>query len=75
MDFDLTPIQRGIRDLSRKFAQQEIAPIAAQHDESGQFPSETVKKMGALGLMGLEIPREFGGADVDTLSYALAVEE
>jgi alkylation response protein AidB-like acyl-CoA dehydrogenase len=64
-----------IRDTTREFAQKEIAPIAAQFDESGEFPYETVKKMGALGLMGIEVPEEYGGAGMDTLSYVLAVEE
>ncbi len=64
-----------IRDTARNFAQKEIAPIASQFDESGEFPYETVKKMGALGLMGIEVPEEYGGAGMDTLSYVLAVEE
>ena len=64
-----------IRDTTRDFAQKEIAPIASQFDESGEFPCETVKKMGALGLMGIEVPEEYGGAGMDTLSYVLAVVE
>ena len=64
-----------IRDTTRDFAQKEIAPIAAQFDESGEFPYETVQKMGALGLMGIEVPEEYGGAGMDTLSYVLALTE
>ena len=75
MDFELTEEQRMIRDLARDFAQNEIAPIAAEIDETGEFPYETVKKMGELGLMGLEVPEEYGGAGADTVSYVLAVEE
>ncbi|MFQ6059123.1 MAG: acyl-CoA dehydrogenase [Anaerolineae bacterium] len=75
MDFELTEEQRMIRDLARNFAQKEIAPIAARIDETGEFPRETVKKMGELGLMGLEAPEEYGGAGADTVSYVLAVEE
>jgi alkylation response protein AidB-like acyl-CoA dehydrogenase len=75
MDFQLTEEQRAIRELAREFAQKEIAPIAARIDETGEFPSETVKKMGELGLMGIEIPQEYGGAGLDTLSYVLAIEE
>ena len=75
MDFQLTEEQRAIRDLARDFAQKEIAPIAAQIDESGEFPYETVKKMGELGLMGIEIPEQYGGAGLDAVSYVLAVEE
>jgi alkylation response protein AidB-like acyl-CoA dehydrogenase len=64
-----------IRQTARDFAQKEIAPIAAEHDETGEFPYETVKKMGQLGLMGIEIPEEYGGAGLDTLAYVLAMEE
>ncbi len=64
-----------IRDLARDFAQNEIAPIAAQFDESGEFPAETIRKMGELGLMGIEIPPEYGGGGLDTLCYVLAMEE
>lgn len=75
MDFELTEEQKQIRDLAREFAQKEIAPIAAKHDETGEFPYATIKKMGELGLMGIEIPQEWGGAGLDTLCYALAMEE
>lgn len=64
-----------IRAAARDFAQKEIAPIAAEFDESGEFPSETIKKMGAMGFMGIEIPEEYGGAGMDTLAYVLAMEE
>lgn len=75
MDFQLTDEQKQIRDLAREFAQKEIAPIAARIDETGEFPIETVKRMGELGLMGIEIPEEYGGAGLDTISYVLAMEE
>ncbi len=71
----LTAEHEMIRQTARDFAQKEIAPVAAEHDETGQFPYETVKKMGQLGLMGIEIPEEYGGAGLDTLSYVLAMEE
>ena len=64
-----------LRDAARDFAQKEIAPIAAEFDESGEFPYNTIKKMGALGFMGIEIPEEYGGAGMDSLSYVLALEE
>jgi len=75
MDFNLTDEQLMIRDLARDFARREIAPIAARMDETGEFPFETVKKMGELGLMGLEVPEEYGGAGADTVSYVLAMIE
>ncbi len=73
--FPLSEEHRMIRDAAREFAQKEIAPIAAEHDESGKFPYETIKKMGEMGFMGIEVPEEYGGAGLDTLSYVLALEE
>jgi alkylation response protein AidB-like acyl-CoA dehydrogenase len=64
-----------LRSAARDFAQNEIAPIAAEFDESGEFPYKTIRKMGEMGLMGIEIPEEYGGAGMDTLSYVLALEE
>jgi alkylation response protein AidB-like acyl-CoA dehydrogenase len=73
--FALTEEHKMIRDAARDFAQNEITPIAAQFDESGEFPRESIKKMGAMGFMGIEVPEEYGGAGMDTLSYVLALEE
>jgi alkylation response protein AidB-like acyl-CoA dehydrogenase len=64
-----------IQQAARDFAQNEIAPIAAEFDESGSFPLETIKKMGAMGFMGIEVSEEYGGAGMDSLAYALALEE
>jgi alkylation response protein AidB-like acyl-CoA dehydrogenase len=64
-----------IRDAARDFAQKEISPIAAEFDESGEFPHATIQKMGGLGFMGIEVPEQYGGADMDTLAYVLALEE
>ncbi len=75
MDFELTEEQRAIRDLARDFAKNEIAPIAAKLDEAGEFPVENVKKMGELGLLGIEVPPEYGGGGLDCVSYVLAMEE
>ena len=71
----LTAEHEMIRQAARDFARKEIAPIAAEHDETGQFPTDTIRKMGALGLMGIEVPEEYGGAGLDTLAYVLAMEE
>lgn len=73
--FPLTTEHKMIRDAARDFAQKEIAPIAAEFDESGEFPKATIKKMGGLGFMGIEVPEQYGGAGMDTLSYVLALEE
>ena len=71
----LTAEHEMIRQTARDFAQNEIAPVAARHDETGEFPFETIKKMGQLGLMGIEVPEAYGGAGLDTLAYVLAMEE
>ncbi len=71
----ITEEHRMIQQEARRFAQQEIAPIAAHHDETGEFPIDTVRKMGALGFMGIEVPEEYGGIGMDTLAYALALIE
>jgi alkylation response protein AidB-like acyl-CoA dehydrogenase len=71
----LTPEHEMIRQAARDFAQNEIAPVAAHFDEMGEFPVETIKKMGAQGFMGLEVPEEYGGAGLDTMAYVLALEE
>ena len=73
--FPLTEEHKMLRDAARDFARNEIAPIAAQFDESGGFPHETIKRMGGMGFMGVEIPEEYGGAGMDTLAYVLALEE
>jgi alkylation response protein AidB-like acyl-CoA dehydrogenase len=64
-----------IRDAARDFAQNEIAPIAAHFDETGEFPVDSIRKMGQLGFFGLEVPEVWGGAGLDTLAYVLALEE
>jgi len=75
MDFDLTEEQRLIRDTARDFAAREIAPKAAELDKTGRWPSEIIQQMAALGFMGVAIPEEYGGAGMDSVSYALAMEE
>jgi alkylation response protein AidB-like acyl-CoA dehydrogenase len=71
----LTDEHKMIRQAARDFAEKEIAPVAAEYDESGEFPVETIKKMGEMGFMGIEVPEEYGGAGMDTLAYVLALEE
>ncbi|MEN9935336.1 MAG: hypothetical protein RLZZ387_1915 [Chloroflexota bacterium] len=75
MDFDLTEDQLAVRRLVREFAEGEIAPRARHVDETGEFPAETFRKMGELGLMGLPFAEEHGGAGADSVSAAIAVEE
>jgi alkylation response protein AidB-like acyl-CoA dehydrogenase len=73
--FPFTDEHDMIRQAARDLAQKEIAPIAAEFDETGDFPAATIAKMGAMGLMGIEVPEEYGGAGMDTLAYVLALEE
>ena len=75
MDFDLTAEQELIRDTVRTFARERVAPVAAELDLEGRFPAELVAELAELGLMGLPIPEEQGGAGGDTVSYAIAIEE
>lgn len=73
--FSLSEEHKMIQSAARDFAQNAIGPIAAQFDESGEFPYETIKKMGEMGFMGIEVPEQYGGAGLDTLAYVLALEE
>jgi short-chain 2-methylacyl-CoA dehydrogenase len=75
VNFELSDEQRLLRDTVRDFARAEVAPVAEELDREKRFPYEIVEKLGALGLMGIPFPQEYGGGGADTLSYALAVEE
>lgn len=75
MNFELTEDQQMIRSAARDFAQNEIAPVAAEFDHSGEFPVETIRQAGELGFMGIEVPEEYGGAALDSMCYALVIEE
>ncbi|MCW8977116.1 MAG: acyl-CoA dehydrogenase [Sedimenticola sp.] len=71
----LSEEQRMIRDMARDFAQERLAPHAAEWDRESIFPSDELKEMGALGLFGMTMPEEWGGAGTDYVSFALAIEE
>ena len=75
MDFHLSKEQEMLRKLFREFAENEVKPLAQEVDEQERFPMETVQKMAKLGMMGIYLPREYGGAGADVLSYVMAVEE
>ncbi|WP_244833786.1 acyl-CoA dehydrogenase [Clostridium sp. BJN0001] len=75
MDFQLTKEQQLVQQMVREFAVNEVKPIAAEIDETEEFPMENVKKMGKLGMMGIPFSKELGGAGGDVLSYIIAVEE
>jgi alkylation response protein AidB-like acyl-CoA dehydrogenase len=73
--FPLSEEHEMIRRAAREFAQNEIAPVAALYDEAGEFPLDTIRRMGEMGFMGIEVPEAYGGAGMDTLAYVLALEE
>jgi len=75
MDFALTQEQQLIKDAAREFAQNEIAPVAAKFDASGEFPSDTIRQAGELGFMGVEVPEEYGGSALDSTCYVLVMSE
>ncbi|HVP57395.1 MAG TPA: acyl-CoA dehydrogenase [bacterium] len=75
MEFDLKEHQQMIKETARDFAEKELKPLAGKLDEEASFPTENVKKLGELGFMGMMVPEEFGGAGLDSVSYAIAVEE
>ncbi len=75
MDFQLTDEQQMIQAAAKDFAEQQIAPVAADFDASGEFPLANIQAMGELGLMGIEVPESYGGAGLDTIGYVLAMIE
>jgi butyryl-CoA dehydrogenase len=75
MEVQLTEEQRQVRDLCRQFADEELRPNARRWDEHHEFPREAVRKLGELGLLGVAVPPEWGGAGMDHVAYAVAMEE
>ncbi len=75
MDFELSEVQRMIRETVRDFAEREIKPVAKQLDENSEFSLDLTRKMGELGLFGMYLPEKYGGQGLDYLSYIIAIEE
>jgi len=75
LDFTLSIQQKQIRRMAKQFARTELAPIAKETDEEGRFPWEVVEKMGPLNFFGMQAPRQYGGAEMDSISYCLVIEE
>jgi len=75
MAYELTEEQKMIRAMVRDFARAEILPSASERDRTKTFPADILSKMGELGLMGMNVPQEYGGAGVDTVSYSVALQE
>jgi short-chain 2-methylacyl-CoA dehydrogenase len=75
VNLDLTQEHELLRRTVREFAEQRVAPVAEELDREGRFPYELVAELAELGVMGMTIPEEYGGAGADTVSYAIAIEE
>ena len=75
MNFNLNKTQELFRQMIREFAEKEVKPLAAEIDEQERFPQETVEKMAKLGIFGIPVPKQYGGAGGDNLMYSIAVEE
>ncbi len=74
MDFQLNETQQALRDMTQEFANKEIRPLADKLDKEAMFPEDLVKRMGELGLMGMTVPDDWGGSGLDSVSYAIAME-
>jgi len=75
MKLELSDQQKMIQKMVREFAEKEVAPIAAELDKKGEYPTKTLEKMAKLGLLGIIVPKEYGGAGLDTISYSIIIEE
>jgi butyryl-CoA dehydrogenase len=75
MKLELNDQQKMIKKMVQEFAEKEVAPIATELDKKEEYPTKTLEKMAKLGLLGIIIPQEYGGAGLDTISYAITIEE
>jgi alkylation response protein AidB-like acyl-CoA dehydrogenase len=75
MDLDLSPEHVLLRDTIREFMETEVAPVVEEHERERRFPTDIVRRIGELGWLGIPIPEDEGGAGLDTLAYAIAIEE
>src|SRR5712691_5949628 len=75
MDFDLSPEHALLRSTVRGFMENEVAGVIDEHEREHRFPVEVVRRLGEMGWLGIPVPEEDGGAGMDTLAYAIAIEE
>src|SRR6188472_3648481 len=75
MDLDLAPDHDLLRDTIREFMTAEVAPLVDEHEKARRFPTDVVRRIGQLGWLGINVPERWGGSGMDTLAYAIAVEE
>src|SRR5215210_5269336 len=75
MEFGLTEEQRLIQQTAREFADEQLAPLAAEYDRTEEFTSPQAKMLGEMGFLGMMVPEDYVGSGLDTVSYVLAMEE
>src|SRR5271167_4338862 len=75
MDLELNEAQRAARDTARRFARERLTTVGVEVDRTHGFPAEAVAELGRLGMMGIFIPEQYGGAGLDHISYSLVIEE
>src|ERR1700691_1033996 len=75
MDLELTEAQRGARDVAQRFARERLERVGVEVDRTHVFPAAAIAELGKLGMLGVFIPEEFGGAGLDNVAYALVLEE
>jgi len=75
MNFELTDEQKMVRETIRDFSESEIKPGVMERDEKAEFPTEIIKKLGELGFLGMQVPEQYGGTEMDTVSHVIALEE
>src|SRR5438132_10556397 len=75
MDLELTEAQRGARDVARRFAREKLDRVGVEIDRTHQFPTAAIAELSRLGMLGVFIPEEYGGAGLDNVAYALVIEE
>jgi alkylation response protein AidB-like acyl-CoA dehydrogenase len=75
MDLELTEAQRGARDVARRFAREKLGPIGVEADRSHRYPAEAIDELARLGMLGIFLPEQYGGAGLDHVAYSLVLEE
>src|SRR5882762_8366463 len=75
MDLELTEAQRGARDIARRFSREKLGPIGVEADRSHRYPAEAIDELAKLGMLGIFLPEQYGGAGLDHVSYSLVLEE
>ncbi len=75
MNLELTEAQRGARDVARRFSREKLGPIGVEADRTHRYPAEAIAELAKLGMLGIFLPEQYGGAGLDHVSYSLVLEE